>query len=77
MYGKIRSSSRLLPAHAAVLGLPGKEVQQRGQRLANKTETYPEDAVSPDFPVNTLHFLQRERDGYERELHDHPDERDS
>lgn len=57
-HGELLVASRTFDfAHATVLGLPRKEVQQRRQRLAHKTEAYPENAISQKLTVDTLHSL--------------------
>lgn len=55
-HGKYQSRSR--PAHATVLGLPGKEIQQRAERLSNKAEAHPEDAISNGLAEGVAHLLQ-------------------
>ena len=77
------SRSRLehdLDAHStdtAVLGLPGKKVQQRTQRLPNKTKTHPEDAVTDCLAMRATHLLQRRRKSDERQLEYHAEESDA
>lgn len=69
-----------LGAHStdtAVLGLPGKEVQQRTKRLPNKTKTHPEDAVTDCLAVRTAHLLQRRRKSDEGQLEYHAEESDA
>lgn len=61
----------------AVLGLPGKKVQQRTQWLPNETKTHPEDAVTDCLAMRAAHLLQRRRKSDERQLEYHAEESDA
>lgn len=54
---KVLSFYRLF-ADRAIFGLPGKEIEQRCQRLSNERKANPEDAVANDPPVDPIHLLQ-------------------
>ncbi len=65
------TSPSLHPTDATILGLPGEEVQERSQWLADEAETDPEDNVPGHFAAVAFHFLQRIGDHDERYLKDH------
>lgn len=53
-YVPLRSHS----THTTILRLPGKEVQQCSQRLADKTETNPKNGIAYHLPSRVLDLLQ-------------------
>ena len=64
-------------ADAPVLGLPGEEIQQRTQRLADEAEADPEHRVSEDLAAARLHPLQGCGGVYEGQLEHHSRKRDA
>ena len=58
---------------APIFSLPGKEVQERSQRLPDQTKGDPKDRIAQDFPIDTLHLLQRQRHYDQWDLHHHTD----
>lgn len=63
-----------LPTDAPILSLPGKEIQQRRQRLSHETKRDPENTIAQNLAVNSLHLLQRQRHGDQGDLHHHANE---
>lgn len=61
----------------SVFGLPGVEVEQGRERLAQYREGDPEDAVADQLAGGTLHLRQRLRDGDQGELQQHAQSRDA
>ena len=66
-----------LLTNAAILSLPGKEVQKRRQRLTDKAEAEPEDHVSGDFAADAFDLLQNIGQGNHGDLDDHAEEGDT
>ena len=64
-------------ADGPVLGLPGVEVEQGGEGLAQDGEGDPEDAVADQLAGGALYLLQRLRQDDERELQEHAECRDA
>ena len=64
--------SYILIAYTPILGLPGKKIQQCGKRLADQAKADPEYTISNEFPIDSLHLLERRSHRYQRKLHYHP-----
>ena len=43
--------------YTTIFGLPCKEVQKGGKRLAYQTKRYPEDTITINPPIGTSHLL--------------------
>lgn len=64
-------------ADGPILGLPGKEIEKGCKRLSDEREGDPENAVPDDPSIDTLHLLQRCRDGDEWQLSHHTNKRNT
>ena len=50
--------SRVGFAHATVLGLPCKKVQERGKWLTDKTKADPKNTIPKNLAIDALHLFE-------------------
>lgn len=64
----------MLLAHTPVFGLPGKEIQECGQRLPDETKADPKDTIAHHLCIQSLHAFQGRRGQDHGDLNDHTQE---
>lgn len=70
--------SGLRPAtDAAILGLPGVEIHERGKGLAENGKRHPKDGIAQDLAAIAPHLFQGRGNGDEGELQKHASKGDA